>query len=325
MDDMTIQQEENKQAVSISKGENTHNVFDYNSSDVMIEQLAASNRNVSHIELCFVFGWVTRPGCISLYNKDGKTYAVSEGRWMLTPFRGNWIWGGGNINVNQDIIKPDSSQVLIVRVLTGEVGLVSEQGTAKLLGGGTHVYNSGTVKLTRKVKYADSTSFSWGPYNYLRVPRGQYAKVWANTTVDGITALVPRLLKEGEHYVRSVLFKFDGYVDSSEQYICHGSVHMISVPKGFVAKVFHGNKPRLLGEGTHVIESTQCEYLGMESIITTPCIVHGTITILRVTRGEVGLAWSNNEPIFIDQVRSTHLLPLFVEDHAHSHTTLLVQ
>jgi len=215
--------------------------------------------------------------------------------------------------------------VLIVRVLTGEVGLVSEQGTAKLLGGGTHVYNSGTVKLTRKVKYADSTSFSWGPYNYLRVPRGQYAKVWANTTVDGITALVPRLLKEGEHYVRSVLFKFDGYVDSSEQYICHGSVHMISVPKGFVAKVFHGNKPRLLGEGTHVIESTQCEYLGMESIITTPCIVHGTITILRVTRGEVGLAWSNNEPIFIDQVRSTHLLPLFVEDHAHSHTTLLVQ
>mmetsp|Transcript_8416 Transcript_8416/g.15216 ORF Transcript_8416/g.15216 Transcript_8416/m.15216 type:complete len:351 (-) Transcript_8416:876-1928(-) len=76
---------------------------------------------------------------------------------------------------------------------------------------------------------------------------------------------------------------------------------MISVPKGFVAKVFHGNKPRLLGEGTHVIESTQCEYLGMESIITTPCIVHGTITILRVTRGEVGLAWSNNEPIFIDQ------------------------
>mmetsp|Transcript_8415 Transcript_8415/g.15214 ORF Transcript_8415/g.15214 Transcript_8415/m.15214 type:complete len:233 (-) Transcript_8415:2200-2898(-) len=112
MDDMTIQQEENKQAVSISKGENTHNVFDYNSSDVMIEQLAASNRNVSHIELCFVFGWVTRPGCISLYNKDGKTYAVSEGRWMLTPFRGNWIWGGGNINVNQDIIKPVWERVL---------------------------------------------------------------------------------------------------------------------------------------------------------------------------------------------------------------------
>jgi len=116
-------------------------------------------------------------------------------------------------------------------VLTGEVGLVSEQGTARLLGEGTHVYNSGTVKLFGKIKYADKEYFSHGPFNYLRVPRGKYAKVWANITVDGVTWLVPRLLKEGEHYVRSVLFKFDGFVDANEQYINHGSVHMISVPK----------------------------------------------------------------------------------------------
>lgn len=63
----------------------------YGDADDAIERLAASNRDVSHIELCFLFGWVTRPGCISLYNKDGKTYAVSEGRWILTPFRGNWM------------------------------------------------------------------------------------------------------------------------------------------------------------------------------------------------------------------------------------------
>ena len=45
--------------------------------------------------------------------------------------------------------------------------------------------------------------------------------------------------------------------------------------------------------------------------MATPCIVHGTITILRVTRGEVALAWNNNEPIFIDQVGNSTYLSAF--------------
>mmetsp|Transcript_10612 Transcript_10612/g.15536 ORF Transcript_10612/g.15536 Transcript_10612/m.15536 type:complete len:894 (-) Transcript_10612:464-3145(-) len=282
---------------------NECNIFDYHSSDVMIEQLTTSKEYASHIKLCCNFGWAVRPGCISLYNKDGKTYAVSEGRWMLVPLRGNWIRDCWNINVNQDIIQPVGSQVLIVRVLADEVGLVMEQGTEILLDVGTHVYNSGTVHLRLKHKYADSEFFSHGPYNYVRVQRGKLAKVWAEVTSssDGMSSLVPRLLKEGEHYIKSILFKYVGSVDASDQYINHGSVHVISVPKGHVAKVFHDQKARLLGEGIHTIESLQFEYVGMDSIISSPCIKHGTITIFKVTKGEVALAWNKNKPLFIDQ------------------------
>ena len=71
--------------------------------------------------------------------------------------------------------------------------------------------------------------------------------------------------------------------------------------KGQVAKVVQDSKPRILGEGEHLIESTDFEFKGFEDVVTTPFIVHGTITILRVVRGKVALAWQNNEPMFISE------------------------
>lgn len=86
----------------------------------------------------------------------------------------------------------------------------------------------------------------------------------------------------------------------SDEHITHGSIHRISVDKGRFAKVWHDNIPRLLGAGEHTIESTTFSYEGTEDIISTPCIVHGTLTILRVSRGLIALAWKDNEPTFID-------------------------
>mmetsp|Transcript_35197 Transcript_35197/g.105126 ORF Transcript_35197/g.105126 Transcript_35197/m.105126 type:complete len:919 (-) Transcript_35197:150-2906(-) len=277
-------------------------VYDYARSSVMNRELGNAKKRISHTPniLC---GHVVRPGNVSLYTKDGKTYAAGEGCWFLTLFRAFWVSGGCNVSLDtRDVIAPPSTTILIVRVLAGEVGLVLEQGVARLLDVGAHVYNSGTVRLVKKQKYAEQNFFKHGPFNYLRVPRGQLAKVWVEAkSDDGTQSLVPRLLKEGEHYVRSNLFQFIGLVNASDDYIEHGSVHMLSIPKGSVAKVFHDNKPRLLGEGTHTIESTNFEYVGVESLISNPYVVHGTMTILRVTLGNIGLAWNNNEPQFIDK------------------------
>ena len=79
------------------------------------------------------------------------------------------------------------------------------------------------------------------------------------------------------------------------------TVHRISVKKGYVAKVLHDNKPRLLGEGDHIIESTDFEYKGMENVVSNLCIVHETITILRVNEGQIALVWQDNEPTFYDK------------------------
>ena len=127
------------------------------------------------------------------------------------------------------------------------------------------------------------------------------AKAWVEVKGDGdVKSVSPRLLAQGEHFCDSHLFKFDRLVELSDEHIEHGSINRVSVPKDAVAKVVHDKKTRLLGEGDHLIESPQFKFKGFESIIGNSCIVHGTITIVRVSLGQIALAWMNNDPVFID-------------------------
>ena len=61
------------------------------------------------------------------------------------------------------------------------------------------------------------------------------------------------------------------------------------------------NKPRLLGEGDHIIESTDFDFKGMVNVVSNLCIVHETISILRVNLGQIALVWQDNEPTFYDK------------------------
>lgn len=214
----------------------------------------------------------------------------------------NWMWGGKNISLDQDIIRMGEDQVLIIRIIEGNVGLITIQGVHHLLDVGTHVFNSGTVQYLGAKNLACNNYMNHGPYHYVNVPRGKNAKVWALVESDGDKALVPRLIKEGEHFIRSTFFKFEGMVDISDEYIGHDSIHILNVVKGHVAKANRDNEPRLFGEGLHIIESPNFSYISMESIsMDNLCISHGTITILQVPRGKIALLWKSNQPCLIEK------------------------
>jgi hypothetical protein len=85
--------------------------------------------------------------------------------------------------------------------------------------------------------------------------------------------------------------------DVNQVCVEHGAIHVLSVPKGKVAKVFQDNLPRLLGYGFHFIESVNFEYKGL-SDLKDRIISHGTITMVQVNLGEIGVAWDKNEPFF---------------------------
>jgi hypothetical protein len=243
------------------------------------------------------WGHIVNPGCLSFYKLDGKTFAAPEGRWFLSSYRGSWT--AKNVAIDQDHIV--CGQALIIRVPPGSVGRIFDQGVPILLDVGTHVFNSGTVKNAGSVSYASGNYFGHVNYHYIRVPRGKYARVWAVARSDGTKTLVPRLLAEGEHFSDSHLLKFDQISSVHKKYIHHGSLRVVSVEKGQVAKVIHENAPRLLGEGDHFIESPFFAYKGSESVIESQVIEHATITIIRVTLGQIALAWRDSEPFFIDQ------------------------
>ena len=275
-------------------------VFDYNGTLMKTELKKAKHRS-GHSKAPFIMGHVVKPGCLSFYTMNGKTFAISQGRWWLmkSPIKAHWL--NGNRNVTLDRNQITAGQVHILRVLPGEVGMIREQGSEVLLDVGTHVFNSGTVTINGTMSYSDNKYFHHGRYHYLRVDRGYFAKVWTVVKVGGVQTVVPRLLGQGVHYIDNHMFKFEGFVKCSEKVIQHGSVHRISVVKGFLAKVIQDSKNRILGEGDHLIESTDFEFVGFEDVTKTNCIQHGTITILRVTKGKIALAWKDNDPIFISE------------------------
>lgn len=269
-------------------------VYNYRSSSRMKAALHAANNRTCHVKT--FFGHVVLPGCLSFYAVDGKTYAVSQGRWSLLSYKARWI--AKNVTLDRNKIQVSNSPVLIIRVNQGSIGRVRNQGNEVLLDAGTHVFNSGLVADDGTVSFS-AHEFHHGRYHFIRVLKGAYGKVWAEVlTPDGIKSVQPRLLREGDHCIDSYLFKFDGFVSVKETCIIHGSVARVNVDKGFVAKIWQDNSPRLLGEGSHLINSTKLAYDGMVNVIKNACIVHGTITILRVTLGNVALAWKDNNPTF---------------------------
>lgn len=276
-------------------------VYDYAKSPVMVQQLKGAKRRTCHIKAPGIMGHIVNPGALSFYIVDGKIYAVSQGRWMLTSYKASWV--AKNIPLVQaDLVIGQQQQVLIIRVPPGAVGRIHDQGVEILLDVGTHVFNSGTVENASTVRYASSHHISHGRYHFIRVPRGKCGRVWAEVTDhNNVKSLQPRLLAEGEHYIDSHLFRFDGLSDVSDEYIKHGSIHRIAVERGNVAKVVHDNWPRLLGAGDHLVESPQFVFKGMENVMAHLCILHGTISIVRVTRGMIALVWKDNEPTFLDQ------------------------
>eukprot|EP00536_Pseudo-nitzschia_multiseries_P011315 jgi/Psemu1/205466/e_gw1.377.1.1 len=207
-----------------------------------------------------------------------------------------------SVSLDTDLIKTQDNQVLIIRIIEGEVGLITIQGVHRLLDVGTHVFNTGTVQYCG-TKYSEKKHFSHGPYHYLSVPRGKNAKVWAEVIgADGGKSLVPRLIKEGDHFIKSTFFRYIGLVNISDEYIGHDSIHILNVMKGRVAKANCDNFPRLFGEGLHIIESPNFSYVGTEKISPQNlCISHGTITILQVPRGKMALTWNKNEPFLLDR------------------------
>lgn len=299
---LSIPESESILEAAASGASQVSDIYSNYHSEPMASLLKSAKGMTKHQKAPFNLGHTVRPGCISMYSRYGVVYAVPEGRWWLPDTMSKWI--SKNISLDQDVIMSPTKQVLIIRIIEGEIGLITVQGEHRLLDVGTHVFNSGTVQYFGKVEYASKNYYSHGPYHYMNVPRGKYAKVWAEVTSPetGIKSLVPRLIKEGEHFIKSTFFKYMGLVDVSDEYIEHGSTHILNVEKGRIAKIFQENLPRLLGEGLHIIESPNFSYQATELISPDNlCIEHGTITILQVPRGKIALAWNCNEPYFFDQ------------------------
>jgi len=93
-----------------SNGDNNNNnegvpsqAFDYKTSQVMKDLLRQSHRRTGHVRAPGILGHVVNPGCLSFYTLDGRTFAVAQGRWLLSSPKAFWI--SKNVSIDQDKVR----------------------------------------------------------------------------------------------------------------------------------------------------------------------------------------------------------------------------
>ena len=213
------------------------------------------------------------------------------------------------------IIRPpnaeDNDPVALARIVNGgrtppPVSVGGVFGKLVSVGFVHTVYNNGTLELMPPGRYwMCSCMSSWGrrhalgedaiveaTLSVLRVRRGQIGLAMENGK--------PVLLAEGLHCYNSPMFAFSGFRAVNETHIEHGSYHVIRVPKGSFAIVTEEQRAKLLPEGVHVIDNPIFKFEGLVKA-SQPYIKHGTIHVIQVPKGAVGLVFESSFPRFLHE------------------------
>ena len=141
----------------------------------------------------------------------------------------------------------------------------------------------------------------------INVPVGQYGKILTGSSRQA------QLLDEGPHVIHDPTLLIDergGFlVAKSKDYIDHGTLHLLRVPPGKVAKVWYGVQAVLLESQTepYVIVSPLFRFSELVDQ-NAPLISHGTSHRVRVPKGCLAKVWVNNVP---------HLLPAREEHYEY--------
>jgi len=245
---------------------------------------------------CFLGFTVVPSGYIQVVKVNGDVVIVPAGRYKLAPIKrflgSSW---GRKYPISENCIS--DGPFTMVRVQRGYIGLAKENGKPVFLDEGLHVYNTALFSF-ESFKRVDAEHICHMSYNVLRVPKGYFGKIMEDN--------VAKLLPEGMHVVDKSVFQYQGLVTVNTTYINHGTIHIIQVPKGSVGLVFESNFPCLLPTGIHIYDSATLVFNGSMSKMQVS-VIHGTINRFRVQKGEIGLAWQDNQPLLVE-VPGTYLV-----------------
>jgi regulator of protease activity HflC (stomatin/prohibitin superfamily) len=131
----------------------------------------------------------------------------------------------------------------IVNVQQGMLARVWSSNEPKLLGEGTHVIHDELFRREPDGRFFVKRSeqhIEHGTIHILRVPLGSLGKV----LIDSKPVLLPYRAEPYGFY--TPFLQFAGFVKQSEPYIDFGTLHLLRVPAGSVAKCWLGSKPMVL-------------------------------------------------------------------------------
>ncbi|EKD73418.1 MAG: hypothetical protein ACD_45C00321G0001 [uncultured bacterium] len=169
--------------------------------------------------------------------------------------------------------------------------------------------------LERTGKHKINSPFYGAHGSYVvNVPRGQYAKAMLGNK--------PILLDEGPHVIHDPLFSFDPRKDLIKQaspYIQHGTIYILRVPAGSIAKIWIGSTPYLLEarDAPYVFntplfkldskktqdkeDKEEKEEEALFENAAEKSITHGSLKRIIPRTGEVAITYNQGELTIIDK------------------------
>lgn len=157
-------------------------------------------------------------------------------------------------------------------------------------------YATGTTEEVGIFKQTDLLIGAHGSY-LVNVPQGKLAKAWI-----GNTQAV--LLGQGPHVIHHPNFRLEKnpLITLTDNYIQHGNLHIVRVPRGKLAAIWLGAKPMLLEsqEEPYVFDDPTFSISTFNENdyfidATTPLITHGSIKRVLPSTGQAGIAYNNGQ------------------------------
>lgn len=237
----------------------------------------------------FISGRIIPKGTFAvLLNERGSRYeVVGEGEWaILWSYRVKWITpeNPGYVSISDGKCNPyREASITIVQISPDQLGIASQDGKPVILSAGIHVYNDFQFKFERFASVLDAY-INHRDVHIIQVGKGMLAKVTCNNQ--------PHLLPEGTHCFRLPLFRYDGQVKMTDLLILYDTITRFQVNKGEIALAWDCNEPCLIDKpGVYVRNSA--DFVFEKCVpITTKRIVLGSVQIIIVDPGEVGIMFT---------------------------------
>lgn len=191
----------------------------------------------------------------------------------------------------------------------GKYALVYFGQIAKLLGPGAHVIKDPTFRLSPTIANDEQSAFidmfsshiRHHTIHIIRVPVGQVAKCWINTTTPHL--LYPRA-DGSPAVVNDALFRFDQFVSQLAPVIQHGITSILRIPAGHLCKAWKGSQAIILESRAEPYEFHDALFRVDNpkqpfSSMNEPYIRHMSLHRLRIPAGKLAKVWQQNTPLIL--------------------------
>ena len=171
-----------------------------------------------------------------------------------------------------------------------------ENGTTHVLQAGVQLVASfGTTSQTFDVK---EDRMQYGTVSFVRVRPGFIGIATDNG--------MPVLLLPGQHLYNNANFALLDIKSISESYIKNGPLTLVRVSQGYLGLASINKRPVILEAGMHYINSPGFEMKkapGSDGVpyssVNESLITNGSISIIRISPGSIGLATSSKQPVLL--------------------------